>query len=529
MASTAQQQLENIRNQALQVRSGISTLRGAEQRGLRINPNTTVQQAQSFLGGVPSPIQLSTLTAPTRPYNLPTPVPSPTITPSVAPPTGTTPTATGGVTITPPVPAQTTRELIMQKYKEAGDTLATQSQVTQDLQKEQQLARKTEQATQDYNRYIQAKTDWQNQLEQQKRNLAAAGGSASSINSSLAEYERKGNANLANLAVQAQVSQGLLDAAQQTIQDKLDAQFKPIQDQIDYYSKFIQLNNADLTDKERFQLQEEADKKKADLTIVTNTTEDLHQELLKNRAPQSAYTALDKISEDFNSGKITAQQASSQMYQAASRYGVDSGVSGEAPLYSGLNPATATAVRSVVGGFKSEPIVTNFAQVQDGYNLVQSLSNTTTNPTDDQALIYSLAKVLDPGSVVREGEYATAQKYSQSWADAYGKGVTQAINGTGFLSEQARKNIKATIKSKYVASKRSYDNLYNQYAGQINNLTGRDDGTKFLRDYSTPMSVEQPAPVQTPDDIFDSVVSSEAPRSSSWIVNAWNGLMSLFR
>lgn len=65
--------------------------------------------------------------------------------------------------------------------------------------------------------------------------------------------------------------------------------------------------------------------------------------------------------------------------------------------------------------------MTNFNQIQEGYLLTKSLDNKTTNPTDDQALIYSLAKTLDPGSVVREGEYATVQKYAQSWVDAYGK------------------------------------------------------------------------------------------------------------
>jgi hypothetical protein len=158
-------------------------------------------------------------------------------------------------------------------------------------------------------------------------------------------------------------------------------------------------------------------------------------------------------------------------------------IGSDAPLYSGLNSATSTAVRGQVGAFKSEPLVQNFAVIQEGRNLVKSLSDTTKNPVDDQALIYSLAKALDPGSVVREGEYATAQKYAQSWIKAYGKGVTQAIAGTGFLSEEARKNIKATIESKYDSSKTSYDNLYNQYAKGINSLTGRKNGTDFLRDY----------------------------------------------
>lgn len=170
-------------------------------------------------------------------------------------------------------------------------------------------------------------------------------------------------------------------------------------------------------------------------------------------------------------------------------------------LYSGLSSATASAVKAKVQQFKTEPIASNFSTVQEGYNFASSLSNTTTNPADDQALIYSLAKVLDPNSVVREGEYATAQKYSQSWVNSFGKSITQAINGTGFLSETARQNIKQTIAQKYAAAQTSYNNLYNQYTSGINNLTGRSDGSKFLIDYTTPTSTTTKPSLSTPLNI----------------------------
>lgn len=165
------------------------------------------------------------------------------------------------------------------------------------------------------------------------------------------------------------------------------------------------------------------------------------------------------------------------------------GVEGDAQLYAGLSSPTATAVRAKVTKFGTEPQVTNFSTIQDGYNFASSLSDTTINPADDQALIYALAKTLDPGSVVREGEYATAQKYAQSWAKAYGKKVTQALAGTGFLSEEARSNIKKTIEQKYLSTKKTYDNLFDQYTKGINNLTGRNDGSVFLIDYANQQDV----------------------------------------
>ncbi len=155
----------------------------------------------------------------------------------------------------------------------------------------------------------------------------------------------------------------------------------------------------------------------------------------------------------------------------------------EEQLYKGLSTGTATATRAKVAAFKTEPLVTNFNTIQSGYNFVQSFPNDTKNPSDDQALIYALAKALDPGSVVREGEYATAQKYAQSWVNSFGKGVSQALLGNGFLSEDARKNIKKTIENRYTAAKKDYASTYSQYVNGINNLTGRKDGDKFLVNY----------------------------------------------
>lgn len=181
-----------------------------------------------------------------------------------------------------------------------------------------------------------------------------------------------------------------------------------------------------------------------------------------------------------------------QKLQGSAKYAKETIARGQAPdngggqLYAGLSSATATAVRGQVAAFKTEPQVQNFATVQDGYNFSSSISDNTKNPADDQALIYALAKALDPNSVVREGEYATAQKYAQSWVNAYGKGITQAISGTGFLSLEARRNIKKTIETKYNSTKTTYDNLERQYINSISSLTGRNDGSQFLKDYSNP-------------------------------------------
>lgn len=234
-------------------------------------------------------------------------------------------------------------------------------------------------------------------------------------------------------------------------------------------------------------------------------------------------THLDITMKDKNGNFYTPQQVSSII-------GVSDGEQTETQLYAGLKGATATAVRSKVSSFKSEAIVTNFNVINEGYNFAKSISTETTNPADDQALIYAFAKAMDPNSVVREGEYATAQKYAQSWIKAYGKSIEQAIAGTGFLSKEARANIKKTIETKYKSSESNYKNVYNQYVEGINNLTGRNDGEKFLTDYAAAYQEPETTQTTTGETIINNSNTSSSQstpsteKSQGFLATAWNWL-----
>lgn len=155
-----------------------------------------------------------------------------------------------------------------------------------------------------------------------------------------------------------------------------------------------------------------------------------------------------------------------------------------------------SAVTQISGRFDNEPQVKNFQMVQSAKDLVNSLPDDTKNPTDDQALIYAFAKVMDPGSVVREGEYNTVQRYSQSWAQQYGSSVSNAVLGQGFLTPEARKNIKKTIDTKYNVEKSSYDSLRNSYINNINKVAGVSVANDLLPEYTVAIP-EAPVPTGT--------------------------------
>jgi hypothetical protein len=172
-----------------------------------------------------------------------------------------------------------------------------------------------------------------------------------------------------------------------------------------------------------------------------------------------------------------------------------------------LPPRVQTQVAAKTRAFDSMPLVKRTQTMAEAVSFVDNMKPTTTNPLDDQALVYMFAKAMDPDSVVREGEYKTVQTYAQSWVQAFGKSVEQAIAGTGFLSQSARENMKATIRAKFAAARGQYDNVRRSYASQINRLTGAQDGDDYLTDFGGAFPQQQggaaAAPTQTPVKVGD--------------------------
>jgi hypothetical protein len=150
----------------------------------------------------------------------------------------------------------------------------------------------------------------------------------------------------------------------------------------------------------------------------------------------------------------------------------------------GLPPRVSRQVDAQAKGFDSQPVVKRTQTMAEAVSFANSLDPNTKNPADDQALIYAFAKAMDPDSVVREGEYATVQKYAQSWAERFGFDVARVFTNTAFLTPQARANMKATIQQRYAPAKAQYDNVRRSYADRINRMTGGTDGDQYLIDYA---------------------------------------------
>lgn len=120
--------------------------------------------------------------------------------------------------------------------------------------------------------------------------------------------------------------------------------------------------------------------------------------------------------------------------------------------------ANAQAVRdaaSITTGFKNEtdlrkefeglPEVKNYKQAYPAYaSIVDAAKRNTTQ--SDINIVYGLAKLYDPTSVVREGEYATVAN-SPNIPEKV-KGYAQYLAGGGRLSEETKKQILAEAKGR---------------------------------------------------------------------------------
>jgi hypothetical protein len=93
-----------------------------------------------------------------------------------------------------------------------------------------------------------------------------------------------------------------------------------------------------------------------------------------------------------------------------------------------------------------------FEEVRSGYNNITTFYN---NPsaTSDYALAVAFAKILDPGSVAREGEVSAVQN-AGARVPALGQALRNAVTGEGQLTPQVRQEI-AELATKLYADRRA--------------------------------------------------------------------------
>ncbi len=131
-----------------------------------------------------------------------------------------------------------------------------------------------------------------------------------------------------------------------------------------------------------------------------------------------------------------------------------------------------SSVNAIAGAFDNEPIVKAYNTVQEGFQTINSIGVNTSSPADDIAFIYAFAKIMDPNSVVREGEYNTIQKYAQTWADNFNFSAKRIFSNTNFLTADAKQKMLNALSPKVQTITGQYNNLYSEYQRQVNDAYG---------------------------------------------------------
>ncbi|MFZ2151695.1 MAG: hypothetical protein WAV09_01150 [Minisyncoccia bacterium] len=123
-----------------------------------------------------------------------------------------------------------------------------------------------------------------------------------------------------------------------------------------------------------------------------------------------------------------------------------------------------TTVNSIAGALDNEPIVKEYNTIKRNIDTYNSLG---TSATDDIQRVYTFAKVADPNSAVKEGEYASIEKYSQALLQRVGLKVNRVFTATGILTPEARTAMGNTLMSSLRASEAAYKNVSSEYQRQI--------------------------------------------------------------
>lgn len=179
---------------------------------------------------------------------------------------------------------------------------------------------------------------------------------------------------------------------------------------------------------------------------------------------------------------------------------------------SDLNKMVVDARKEFVG---LEP-VKDFSNVSFAYSrVIRSADNPS--PAGDLALIFNFMKVLDPGSVVREGEFATAQNaggIDERLRSLY----NQVVEGTR-LTEAQRADFVDRATKLYSGAQEQYKSISDQYT-DFAKRAGLDPSL-VIPDFSFKGSVpEKPTILQVPANPD----KSRFPTDAEW-KNHWQNVM----
>lgn len=257
----------------------------------------------------------------------------------------------------------------------------------------------------------------------------------------------------------AQLLQGFYDKGNQQMQFLTGQAISVYNNQADFQNQLYRdaINNAAQREDTLLKLQNDNANKAADRELNVQELIAKYSQPISIGENSSLY--------DPNTGQIIFKGA-----------GVGTGGSG------GLTSAQINAtVNQIAGAFDNEQLVKNYNTINTAVKTFNSLGNSA---TDDIQRVYTFAKIADPTSAVKEGEYNSIEKYSQALLQRVGLNVGRVFTAKGILTPEARSAMSKTIQSSLDSAKSSYDQVANEYQRQINDAYAGKP--RQITNYQTP-------------------------------------------
>jgi len=167
-----------------------------------------------------------------------------------------------------------------------------------------------------------------------------------------------------------------------------------------------------------------------------------------------------------------------------------------------IDPATFQQEKALRDEFTKN--TQNFVKIRDSYNTIQAASKDP-SAAGDLSLIFAYMKVLDPGSTVREGEFANAQN-AASVPTQVQNIWNKAITGER-LSQEQRNDFISQAKKIYDAQKSGYDRQIQQTQQLADSYVL--DPKRVIYDFANP-------------DLLNSTTNSAAPKIQQATTNGYS-------
>lgn len=150
---------------------------------------------------------------------------------------------------------------------------------------------------------------------------------------------------------------------------------------------------------------------------------------------------------------------------------------------SGLSASVLSKVSTIAQQHDTNDIIKNYSTIQNKSGSMERILQSGVGGPGDLALVFEFMKALDPTSVVRESEYATASKSGNLFLGVFAKFNGYLKEEGGFLPPNVQKAFVSIMKTKLGVAQKQYDNYHNEQARKINHITGATDGDQYLTGY----------------------------------------------